>query len=79
MPLPWTPWPARAARSPPIWRGESTSEWLASEIRLRGIRENAAVLAVMEIPEYRYPAAQAYALRYPDRLKVLNDLLAVLT
>jgi hypothetical protein len=32
----------------------------------------------MELPAYRDQAAQAYALRHPDRVKVLNDLLAVL-
>jgi hypothetical protein len=60
-------------------RGESIGEWLNSEIRLHGIRENAAALAVMELPEYRHPTAQMYALHHPDRLKALNDMLAVLT
>jgi hypothetical protein len=50
------------------------SEWLTGEIRLHGIRENAATLAVMEVPEYRHQAAQTYALHHPDRLKALNDL-----
>lgn len=54
------------------------SEWLTGEIRLHGIRENAATLAVMEVPEYRHRAAQTYALHHPDRLKALNDLLAAL-
>jgi hypothetical protein len=59
-------------------RGDSVSEWLASEARAGGIGDNAAALAVMELPAYRDQAAQAYALRHPDRVKVLNDLLAVL-
>ena len=42
------------------------------------IRKNTAALAVMKLPEYRNQASQAYALRHPGRLKVLNDLLAVL-
>jgi hypothetical protein len=33
----------------------------------------------MELPEYRHPTAQMYALHHPDRLKALNDMLAVLT
>jgi hypothetical protein len=28
----------------------------------------------MEMPGYRQQAAQAYALRRPDRLKTINDL-----
>jgi hypothetical protein len=59
-------------------RGEPVADWLASETRLRGIRENAAALAVMEIPEHRHDTAQAYAREHPDRLGVVGDLLAVL-
>jgi hypothetical protein len=33
----------------------------------------------MEVPEYRHQTAQAYALQHPDRIKVLNDMLAALT
>lgn len=69
----------RRAVAAHLTRGKPISEWLASEIRLRGIRENAAVLAVIETPGHQYPAAHAYAQRHPDRLKVLNDLLAVLS
>jgi hypothetical protein len=60
-------------------RGESVMEWLAGEIHCRGIRENAAVLAVLEIPEYRHQAAQAYALDHPGHLRALEDMLASLT
>lgn len=42
-------------------------DWLADEMRIRGIRENAAVLAVLEISEPRSALAQAYTERYPDR------------
>ena len=59
-------------------RGEPVADWLASETRLRGIRENAAALAVMELPEHRRDTAQAYAREHPDRLGVVGDLLAVL-
>jgi hypothetical protein len=59
-------------------RGEPVADWLASETRLRGIRENAAALAVMEIPEHRHDTAQAYAREHPDRLRIVGDLLAVL-
>jgi hypothetical protein len=60
-------------------RGEPLGDWLTSEIRVRGIRENAAALAVMEVPEYRHQVAQAYALEHRDRCRVLNDVLAILT
>lgn len=42
-------WLGEARRSVTIIqaRGEPLDEWLASETRLRGIRENAAVLAAM--------------------------------
>jgi hypothetical protein len=59
-------------------RGEPVAPWLANETRLRGIRENAATLAVMEVQEYRHGTAQAYAGQHPDRVDALRDLLAVL-
>jgi hypothetical protein len=52
--------------------------WLAGEVRLRGIRENAAVLAALEVPLRRAEVAQAYRQQHPDRVGGLNDLLAVL-
>lgn len=60
------------ARSRPVQR------WLVGEVHLRGIRENAAVLAVLEIPDLRDEAAQAYAREHPDRLPALEAMLAVL-
>jgi hypothetical protein len=58
--------------------GRVLDEWLAGEIRLRGIRENAAVLAVLElVPGRREEAARAYRHEHPDRAGVLTDLLAV--
>jgi hypothetical protein len=60
-------------------RGESISAWLTSQIRLHGIRENAATLAAVEVPGYRHQAAQTYALHHPDRRKALNDMLDALS
>jgi hypothetical protein len=52
--------------------------WLADEIRFPGIRENAATLAVLELPEQRQAAAQSYVDRHPERAAILQELLAVL-
>lgn len=52
--------------------------WLDAEVRLRGIRENAAVLAVMESPERRVEIAEAYRREHPDRAAVLDELLTCL-
>ena len=60
-------------------RGEAVSAWLAGEVHRRGIRENAAVLAVLEIPDFRHHAAQGYVLDHPDRRQALEELLAVLS
>jgi hypothetical protein len=49
------------------------------EPRLRGVRENARVPAILEIPDLREEAAQAYAREHPDRLPELRALLIVLT
>lgn len=59
-------------------RGLAIDGWLASEVRLRGIRENAAVLAVLELPGRRDETARAYRQQHPDRAGVLSELLAVL-
>jgi hypothetical protein len=40
-------------------RRASVRQWLAGEVHLHGIRENAAVLAVLEIPDLREEAAQS--------------------
>jgi hypothetical protein len=58
--------------------GLAIDRWLAGEIRLRGIRENAAVLAALEMPGRREEIAQAYLAEHPDRAGALNDLLTVL-
>ena len=59
-------------------RALAVDRWLADEVRLRGIRENAAVLAALEMPERREEVAQVYGQKPPDRVGALNDLLAVL-
>src|SRR5262245_66298123 len=41
--------------------------WLESEVRLRGVRENAAVLAVLDLPERRAEVAEGYRRDHPDR------------
>ncbi|MGD0068713.1 MAG: hypothetical protein ABSB76_35435 [Streptosporangiaceae bacterium] len=60
-------------------RGESVSQWLTGEAHHRGIRENAAGLAVLETPDHRHHAAQGYALEHPERRQALDDMLAVLS
>jgi hypothetical protein len=67
---------AVAMRQPYGW---AVDDWLAGEVRLRGIRGNAAVLAVLELlPGRREETARAYRLDHPDRAGTLGGLLAVL-
>jgi hypothetical protein len=56
-------------------RSQSIVLWLASEVRLRGIRENAAVLAALENPQ-QAQVAGSYRQRYPDRAAAFATLLA---
>lgn len=56
--------------------GHPIDDWLQKEIHLRGIRENAAVLAALEIPEIRENVALEYRQEHPDREDVLNEMLA---
>jgi hypothetical protein len=51
--------------------------WLGSAVRLGGVKENAATLAALEVPRCRDQAARAYAQRYPNRARVLTELLTV--
>jgi hypothetical protein len=69
---------ARRSLSTLRTRNEPIGDWLADETRFPGIKENAATLAVLEIPEHRQEASQAYTSRHPDRLAVLHEVLAVL-
>jgi hypothetical protein len=59
-------------------RREPIDGWLAGELRSQGIKEDAATLAVLELPEYRQQTSQSYISRHPDRVAILNELLAVL-
>jgi hypothetical protein len=59
-------------------RNEPILTWLADEIRFPGIRENAATLAVLELPEQSQAVAQSYVDRHSDRSVILQELLAVL-
>jgi hypothetical protein len=59
-------------------RGLPVDQWLAGEVGLRGVRENAAVLAVLQrLPERRARVAEAYRRAHPDRSELLMDLLAI--
>jgi hypothetical protein len=57
-------------------RGLPPDRWLADEVRVRGIRENAAVLAALEVPAWREQAAEIYRREHPDRVTVLDEFLA---
>jgi hypothetical protein len=59
-------------------RGEPIDRWIADEVRSQGMKGNAAILAVLELPEHRQEAAQSYASRHPDRIAMLSEVLAAL-
>ncbi|WP_344502141.1 hypothetical protein [Dactylosporangium maewongense] len=59
-------------------RGLEIGEWLDGEVRLRGVRENAAVLAVLEVPEWRDGVAARYRGAHPERADILAAVLAVI-
>jgi hypothetical protein len=59
-------------------QGQALDAWLAGEVRVRGIRENAAVLAMLELPGRREETARVYRDEHPDRAGVLADLLAII-
>jgi hypothetical protein len=67
---------ARRAVSIMRSRNEPFSEWLAEEARLRGVRENAAFLAVMEVAGERDAIADSYRQRYPQRADQLDGIVA---
>jgi hypothetical protein len=52
--------------------------WLACEIRVGGLRENAAIFAVLEAPAERGVAARDYLRRHPARAGELYGLFAPL-
>jgi hypothetical protein len=59
-------------------QGRSIGEWLQGEVRIRGIRENAAVLAALETPEMREHVALEFRQQHPDREHVLIQILRYL-
>lgn len=62
----------------PSLRNEPIDTWLAHEVRISCIRENAATLAVLEIPERREEIARSYRDRHPTHQPELDELLAIL-
>lgn len=59
-------------------RDESISEWLVAEVRFRGIKENAAILAALEVTNDRDSIAVVYRQRYPLRAEELDEILECL-
>jgi hypothetical protein len=52
--------------------------WLSEQIRTPGMRQNAAVIAAMEQPEYRERVAHEYIERHPDRAELVRALVELL-
>lgn len=59
-------------------RGESVTQWLESEARLRGVKENAATLAALEVSNQRETIANSYRKKYPERGPRLDIILPYL-
>jgi hypothetical protein len=59
-------------------RREPIDQWFESEIRFRGVRENAAVLVALEVSGERDAIANTYRERYPQRSGQLDIILALL-
>ena len=55
--------------------GKPVAAWLGTQSRYGGLRENAATVAVLEIPELTAEVAADYAERFPDRAGVLRRML----
>jgi len=51
---------------------------LSAQVRITGLRENAAVIAAMEQPEYRERVAREYIERHPDRAELVRALVELL-
>jgi hypothetical protein len=49
-------------------------QWLAGELRIGGIRANAAALAVIESTHGHPDFLRAYLQRFPDHQEVVNEL-----
>ncbi|GIH02082.1 hypothetical protein Rhe02_01490 [Rhizocola hellebori] len=59
-------------------RHQPLDAWLRSEEHGQGMRENAAVLAALEIPELRDEVAARYVQAHPERQVEIDALLEVL-
>ena len=55
--------------------GQPLNDWLKSETRYRGIRENAATLAAMEISDMRLSVADEYSRQHPERAHLVREML----
>jgi hypothetical protein len=56
-------------------RIEPLDDWLTGQMNRRGVWENAAVLAALEVPEYRGRAANLYREAHPERTRQLDGFL----
>jgi hypothetical protein len=55
-------------------RHQSIDGWLSAEICFHGIRENAATVATLEVPEMRDRVASIYRHEHPERADLLDNL-----
>ena len=69
---------ARREVAAPSAEQDSIVVWVQSEIRLRGIRESAAVLATMEADINRHVVAEAYRRNHLDHAELVDQMLAAL-
>lgn len=54
-------------------READIGEWLDTESRVPGIRENAATVAALEFPAIRVRVASIYSEKYPERAHLVED------
>lgn len=54
-------------------READIGEWLDTETRFPGIRENAATVAALELPAMRAQVASRYSVKYPERVHLVDD------
>ncbi len=57
-------------------QGHDLMPWAIAEVR--GIRENAVVVAMLEVAAYREQTAESYRRRYPERTSQLDRFLTSL-
>jgi len=58
--------------------GNSLDDWLKSETRYHGVRENAATLAAMETRDVRHRVADEYSRQHPERAHLVREMLEYL-